>query len=75
MTRDLKDSGKIYEPKTVQSSFFIDCESTFAYLFGLDLKSNEFVWLNVGRSADFTVAGNSSMNFLTDFIAESQIWI
>ncbi len=73
MTRDLKDSGKIYEPKTVQSSFFVDCESTFAYLFGLDLKSNEFVWLNVGRSGDFTVAGNSSMNFLTEYFHVTEV--
>lgn len=49
MLRDWDDSGQVYEPKTVKSSYLVNCESTFAYLFGIDLFTNEFVWLNVAK--------------------------
>lgn len=64
MMRDLEDSGEIFEPKTVQSSFLIDCDSTFAYLFGIDLVQHEFIWLNTTKSGNTTVAGTTSMDFL-----------
>ncbi|SEP54629.1 hypothetical protein SAMN02910369_00016 [Lachnospiraceae bacterium NE2001] len=67
MTRDLEDSGEVYEPKTVQSSFVIDCASTFAYLFGIDLKTNEFIWLNIARDSNARVAGTTSMDFILDY--------
>lgn len=67
MTRDIDDSGEVYEPKTVQSSFMIDCESTFAYLFGIDLEKGEFVWLNSARQSNATVAGTTSLDFLTKY--------
>ena len=68
MMRDEKDSGEVFEPKTVASSFRITCESTFAYLFGIDLKTNEFVWLNVAREGQQRVAGASEMAFLMDYM-------
>ncbi len=64
MMRDKNDSGEVYEPKTVKSSFTVNCESRFAYLFGIDLEKNEFVWLNVARNSDENVAGCSSLSFL-----------
>ena len=64
MLRDKTDSGEIYEPKTVESSYTINCSSTFAYLFAIDLKSNEFVWLNIAREGETIVAGTSSLDFL-----------
>ncbi len=67
MTRDIDDSGEVYEPKTVQSSFLIDCESTFAYLFGIDLEKNEFVWLNIARQSNAIVAGTTSLDYLTKY--------
>lgn len=67
MTRDIDDSGEIYEPKTVQSSYLIDCESMFAYLFGIDLEKNEFVWLNTARQGNTTVAGTTSLDFITRY--------
>ena len=67
MLRDVDDSGFIYEPKTVQSSFLINCSSTFAYLFGLDLETNDFIWLNMARSSKEHVAGSTEMSFLTDY--------
>jgi hypothetical protein len=67
MLRDTDDSGFIYEPKTVQSSFLVNCESTFAYLYGIDLTTNEFIWLNMARNSSSRVAGDTSMRFLTDY--------
>ncbi|MGX8716084.1 MAG: hypothetical protein ACSW8A_10075, partial [Lachnospiraceae bacterium] len=51
MTRDLEDSGQVYEPKTVKSSFAVDGNTTFAYLFGFDLLANDFVWFNMDRDS------------------------
>lgn len=45
MLRDVKDSGQVYEPKTVKTSFTIDCNSRLAYLFAIDLAANDFIWL------------------------------
>ena len=73
MTRDIENSGKVYEPKTVKSSFVIDCDSTFAYLFGLDLKTNEFIWLNMARDSRVAVAGTTSMDFITDYFHVTDI--
>ena len=73
MLRDLEDSGQVYEPKTVKSSFAIDCDSTFAYLFGVDLKTNDFIWLNMARESNAAVAGTTSMDFLTDYFHVTDI--
>ena len=73
MLRDLEDSGQVYEPKTVKSSFMIDCDSTFAYLFGVDLKTNDFIWLNMARESNAAVAGTTSMDFLTDYFHVTDI--
>lgn len=67
MTRDINDSGKVFEPKTVQSSFRIDAESTFAYLFAIDLKTNDFIWLNTTRDSNARVAGATDMSFITQY--------
>lgn len=68
MMRDENDSGEIFEPKTVESSFRITCDSRFAYLFGIDLERNEFVWLNIARDSNLNVAGASSVEFLLDYM-------
>ena len=60
MMRDTADSGQVFEPKTVESSFAVDCESTFAHLFALDLETNELVWLSTARDSSETVAGKTS---------------
>ena len=67
MLRDFYDSGEVFEPKTVDSSFTINCNSTFAYLFGIDLDANDFIWLNIARDSSAQVAGATSMQFLTDY--------
>lgn len=67
MTRDIQDSGEVFEPKTVKSSFTINCESRFAYLFAIDLETNDFIWLNLDHSSEAHVAGATSMAFLTQY--------
>ncbi len=64
MLRNRMGSGEIYEPKTVQSSFTINCNSTFAYLFALDLNKEEFLWLNIARAGGAIVAGETDLSFL-----------
>ena len=66
MIRDRKSTGEVFEPKTVQSSFLVNCESTFAYLFGIDICEGKFVWLNLANQGASTVAGENSMDFLLD---------
>ena len=65
--RDILDSGAVYEPKTVQTSFTVSGNSTFAYLFGIDLSTREFLWLDLTRSGSTTVAGATSLAFLLDY--------
>ena len=67
MMRELEDSGQVFEPKTVASSYAVTCPSTYAYLFGVDLESRELVWLNMARDSGAHVAGEHSMAFLTDY--------
>lgn len=67
MLRDINDSGEVFEPKTVQTSFTIDCDSTFAYLFAIDLEKRDFIWLNIARDSSERVAGTTSLGFLLDY--------
>lgn len=73
MLRDVEDSGEVFEPKTVKSSFRINSDSTFAYLFGLDLMTNDFIWLNMNKDSYDAVAGESSMNFLIDYFSITDV--
>lgn len=71
--RDWEDSGQVYEPKTVKSAYRINCESTFAYLFGIDLLTNEFIWLNVAKNSKSRVAGDTDFSFLTDYFHLTEV--
>ena len=73
MTRDIEDSGQIYEPKTVKSAFMINSNSTFSYLYGLDLEKNELIWLNMARNGVTTVAGTTGMTFLLDYFHVTEV--
>lgn len=66
MVRDLDDSGQIFEPKAVASSFTVNAPARFAYLFGIDLQRNDLVWMNMGRDADCAIAGSTYLGFLVD---------
>ena len=54
------------------TSFRVNCPSTFAYLFGIDLETREFVWLNVARGGETIVAGATSLAFLLDYFDVTQ---
>ena len=74
MLRDVDDSGDVFEPKTVKSSFTINCSSRFAYLFGLDLTTNEFVWLNIANENGSRIAASDKMGFLTQYFEITKIF-
>ena len=67
MLRSLKGTGEVFQPQAVKSSFTINCDSTFAYLFGIDLQTNEFVWLNASRDSSIHIAGVTDVSFLSDY--------
>ena len=73
MMRDEKDSGEIFEPKTVQSSFTIDCDSRYAYLYAIDLKEKEFVWLNVANDSNVNVAGTVDVAFVKRYLETTNV--
>ncbi len=59
MQRDVLDTGEVFEPKTVEASFVVNCPSTSAYLLALDLKERRIVWLNKGKAFGGIVAALS----------------
>ncbi len=73
MTRDINDSGEVYEPKTVKSAFRIDCSSIFAYLYGFDLETNDLIWLNMARDSWDNIAGTTDMGFVLDYFGITRI--
>ena len=73
MLRSEKDTGEIFQPETVKSSFTVDCDSTFAYLFGIDLKRNEFVWLNASRDSRAHIAGVTDLGFLSYYFKTTDV--
>lgn len=68
MQRDIVHSGEIFEPKTVETSFQINCDSTFAHLFAIDIKERQVIWLNVARNSNRIVAGQTSFDGLIDYL-------
>ena len=68
MFRDKLDSGEVFEPKTVNSSYLINANSTFCYLFAIDVVDNKIIWLNVARDSSEKIAGTTSISFLIDYL-------
>ena len=73
MLRSEKDTGEVFQPETVGSSFTVDCDSTFAYLFGIDLKRKEFVWLNASRDSCAHIAGVTELSFLSYYFKTTDV--
>ena len=67
MARDIRDSGEIYEPKTVRSAYTINAKTTFCYLYAIDVEKREVIWLNTCSSSKFRVAGMSELDWLKDY--------
>lgn len=68
MLREKPNSGEVFEPKTVKTSFAVTGNSTFSYMFAIDLVNAELIWLNMSRASYRTVAGaegRTAYDFLT----------
>lgn len=67
MMRDSIDSGDIFKPKTVATSFAINTNSSMACLFAIDVEERNMIWLNVGFDISLSVAGERS-GIITGFL-------
>jgi len=63
----------IFDPKTVETSFRITSESSFVYLFALDLEAREMIWLNLARSGSTRVAGATQLDFLKRYFTITDV--
>lgn len=70
MTRNIKDSGNVYEAKTVKTSFDVNCASVTAILYIIDIEKRCIIWANEGLSDYNIIAADSfkNMNFLMKLI-------
>lgn len=67
MLRKDATAGKVFEPKTVRTSFAVTGNSTYAYLFAIDIETRELIWLNTTKNSNAAVAGRGgARNF--DFL-------
>lgn len=64
----------IFDPKTVHTSWQCTAESSFAYLFAIDLETREMVWLNVARKGDVRVAGETDMSWLMKYLEMANVF-
>ena len=73
MLRDKFNSGEAFEPKTVQTSYLVNAQSTFCQLFAIDMKTRELVWLNINKNSSAAIGGTESGSYLKNYmtIAES----
>lgn len=68
MLRDTEDSGEVFEPATVQTSFVVNCSSRSAFLFALDLRNSAIIWLNLGEQSMQRIAGEGDITFLGRYL-------
>ena len=68
MLRDIEDSGEVFEPATVQTSFLVNCSSRSAFLFALDLRDPALIWLNLGEQSMRRIAGEGDVSFLRRYL-------
>ena len=71
---NLRKIGSLFDPKTVSTSFKVNAESTFAYLFAIDLDRREMVWLNIARKDNVTVAGKTRMEVLLRYLTVTDVF-
>lgn len=67
MMRDKIDSGEVFEPKTVQTAYTINCDSTCAHLFALDVDHKKIIWLNQSVNSMARVGAEAPFKYLTKF--------
>ena len=73
MLRDIDDSGEIFEPATVKSSFVINCNSRSAFLFAIDLRDPAIIWLGQAEDSMQNIAGNGDVSFLMGYLHTTDI--
>ena len=73
MMRDRLDSGEVFEPRTVKSSFRVSGDTTFAALFAVDLRRDQFVWLNTAIESSCRVAGSQDLDYLLSYLELADI--
>ena len=73
MMRDKVDSGEVFEPKTVKTSFRVTADSTYAYLYAIDLDTRELVWLNFSVYSDKIVAADGRVKNALARIGELEV--
>ena len=73
MLRDKGDTGDVFEPKTLQATFAVTCQSTFACLFALDLEHHSLVWLNSAQALDARVAGKANLTWVRPYLRATQV--
>lgn len=74
MMRDEEDSGEIYELKAVKTSFRVSGDTSFNYMFAIDLETREMVWLNIIREGNHAIAGETKMDFLLDYLTVTEVF-
>lgn len=73
MIRSKRDSGKIFEPKTVKSSFTVNADSTMCFLFAIDLETRDFIWLNSALDSLDAIAGENAVSFATSYLKRTEV--
>jgi hypothetical protein len=73
MLRDIKDSGEVFEPKTVETSYIVNCNSTFAYMYAIDVTKNDLIWLNMARNSNAIIAGATRLDFLLEYFNSTEV--
>lgn len=73
MQRDIVHSGEIFEPKTVETSFSVNCDSTFESLFAIDLEKRQVIWLNVAMNDNLIVAGDSNKEIMAEYFNFTEV--
>ncbi|MGX8704276.1 MAG: hypothetical protein ACSW8H_07500, partial [bacterium] len=46
----------------------------FAYLFAIDIRNREFIWLNLTKSGTQIIAGAEDLSFLLDYFGRAKIF-
>ena len=73
MLREEPNSGEVYEPRTVASSLKVRGKGRYAFLFALDLRRDEFIWLNILSATSAAIAGRTSLYFLLDVLRVTDV--
>ena len=67
MERDRLDSGEVYEPRCVKSKFKINASSRFAYMYAIDLATDEIIWLNIAKNSLCNIAYLEDIHFIKKY--------